>query len=310
MNTFSPGSSPGTISLGQGVVHFPPPKEATDRISRFLADPQNHKYKLVDGIPELLEALGRKLSVENKIALGPHSRVIVTAGGNMAFFNAILAIAIGLIVIYVWPKRRRLGMIWVIGVCAIYAIMALPVTAQAITNRLPSITIREATPVPVALLIVLDGDNRRGRAVIAQRILASTQPKAVWVLGSSWMIDPLLQAGVPDMVARHNPTAANTREQMRQVAAMSAKAAPGRTVVVASRLQVARVAALAAALNTNPDIVSAPVDDEPPTQGWRRFLPTYIALRVSRDALYEHAALWWYARQGWIDLSRLAPVTR
>jgi aspartate/methionine/tyrosine aminotransferase len=84
---------PGTISLGQGVVHFGPPREATDRIARFLADPQNHKYKLVDGIPELLEALARKLAAENGIAVGTHNRVMVTAGGNMAFFNALLAIA-------------------------------------------------------------------------------------------------------------------------------------------------------------------------------------------------------------------------
>jgi aspartate/methionine/tyrosine aminotransferase len=84
---------PGTISLGQGVVHFPPPPEATARIDHFLADPQNHKYKLVDGIPELLDALTVKLAAENGIAIGPQNRVIVTAGGNMAFFNALLAIA-------------------------------------------------------------------------------------------------------------------------------------------------------------------------------------------------------------------------
>jgi len=48
---------PGTISLGQGVVHFPPPREATNAIARFLADPENHKYKLVDGIADLFPAL-------------------------------------------------------------------------------------------------------------------------------------------------------------------------------------------------------------------------------------------------------------
>jgi hypothetical protein len=29
-------------------------------------------------------------------------------------------------------------------------------------------------------------------------------------------------------------------------------------------------------------------------------VPTYIALRVSRDALYEHAALAYYRSRGWI----------
>ena len=85
--------NPGTISLGQGVVRYGPPPEASERISRFLSDPQNHKYKAVEGIPELVQILEQKLLAENKIAVAPRSRVVVTAGGNMAFFNALLAIA-------------------------------------------------------------------------------------------------------------------------------------------------------------------------------------------------------------------------
>ena len=84
---------PGTISLGQGVVHYGPPQQAIDAIGRFLADPQNHKYHSVEGIAPLTEALSGKLAAENGIAVGPENRVVVTAGGNMAFFNALLAIA-------------------------------------------------------------------------------------------------------------------------------------------------------------------------------------------------------------------------
>lgn len=84
---------PGTISLGQGVVHYGPPPEAIEAIKPFLADPANHKYKPVEGIHELTTALERKLAAENGIQVAPGSRVVVTAGGNMAFFNALLAIA-------------------------------------------------------------------------------------------------------------------------------------------------------------------------------------------------------------------------
>ncbi len=84
---------PGTISLGQGVVHYGPPPEAIEQIQTFLADPQNHKYNSVEGIPGLISAIEHKLAAENGIATQPHSRVVVTAGGNMAFFNALLAIA-------------------------------------------------------------------------------------------------------------------------------------------------------------------------------------------------------------------------
>ena len=85
--------SPGTISLGQGVVAHGPPPEAIAQLQRFLAEPENHKYKPVVGLPELLSAFEEKLRVENNILLGDLSRLVITAGGNMAFLNALLAIA-------------------------------------------------------------------------------------------------------------------------------------------------------------------------------------------------------------------------
>lgn len=84
---------PGTISLGQGVVWYGPPPAALDRLAPFLADPGNHKYQAVGGIPELLERIETKLADENGIALRDGQQVVVTAGANMAFLNALLAIA-------------------------------------------------------------------------------------------------------------------------------------------------------------------------------------------------------------------------
>ena len=84
--------NPGTISLGQGVVSYGPPPEALDSIRDFLADPENHKYKPVQGIPPLLAALQKKLAAENSIGAAI-DRIFVTAGGNLAFTNALLAIA-------------------------------------------------------------------------------------------------------------------------------------------------------------------------------------------------------------------------
>ncbi len=84
--------NPGTISLGQGVVGYPPPPEAIEAVAGFAADPDNHKYGPVEGIPALLEAIRAKLAADNGIALTDDSRIVVTAGGNMAFANAVLAI--------------------------------------------------------------------------------------------------------------------------------------------------------------------------------------------------------------------------
>jgi aspartate/methionine/tyrosine aminotransferase len=85
-------SNPGTISLGQGVAYYGPPPQAIEAIQIFLADQENHKYKLVQGIPELLEAIERKLDAENNFSSLDGSRVVVTAGANMGFVNAILAV--------------------------------------------------------------------------------------------------------------------------------------------------------------------------------------------------------------------------
>ncbi len=84
---------PGTISLGQGVVSYPPPPQAVQQISRFLADPSLHHYQPVIGIPELIETIAAKLQAENGILVAPDLAVVVTAGSNMGFVNAILAIA-------------------------------------------------------------------------------------------------------------------------------------------------------------------------------------------------------------------------
>ncbi len=86
-------SRPGTISLGQGVVNYGPPPAALEQIAPFLADPANHKYQSVVGIPSLVAAIEQKLAAENGVHVGAESRVVVTAGGNMGFLNALLAIA-------------------------------------------------------------------------------------------------------------------------------------------------------------------------------------------------------------------------
>ena len=84
---------PGTISLGQGVVYYPPPPQAGQKVAEYFADPENHKYKPVDGIAPLKERLARKWRDEHGVDVEPSRRIVVTAGGNMAFMNAVLALA-------------------------------------------------------------------------------------------------------------------------------------------------------------------------------------------------------------------------
>ena len=84
--------TPHTISLGQGVVYYAPPPSAMDKLSRLDKSVDNHKYGPVEGISELRSGFNSKLRTENNINTDNGSRTIVTAGANMAFLNALLAI--------------------------------------------------------------------------------------------------------------------------------------------------------------------------------------------------------------------------
>jgi aspartate/methionine/tyrosine aminotransferase len=62
------------------------------RVRAWPSDGNDHKYGPVEGQPELVAALATKLRTENRLDLEA-SRIVVTAGGNMAFMNAVLAVA-------------------------------------------------------------------------------------------------------------------------------------------------------------------------------------------------------------------------
>ncbi|OUL26181.1 pyridoxal phosphate-dependent aminotransferase [Nostoc sp. 106C] len=85
-------NSPGTISLGQGVVSYSPPQSAIEFLAKFLAEPTNNLYKAVEGIPPLVATLATKLQAFNSIEINEENCIVVTAGSNMGFMNAILAI--------------------------------------------------------------------------------------------------------------------------------------------------------------------------------------------------------------------------
>jgi aspartate/methionine/tyrosine aminotransferase len=87
-------ATPGAISLGQGVVSYGPPREAIERAARFVASGEDHKYRPVQGIPELIDAIRAKHRAEQGFDPDEATRaVVVTAGGNMAFTNALMSIA-------------------------------------------------------------------------------------------------------------------------------------------------------------------------------------------------------------------------
>ncbi|MBL1262954.1 pyridoxal phosphate-dependent aminotransferase [Candidatus Methylomicrobium oryzae] len=85
--------NPGTLSLGQGMVSYPPPDSALDAIRDFGRQAEQHLYGSAFGYSPLLDLLRDKLRRENGIDTDTGTGVMITAGSNMAFLNVLLAIA-------------------------------------------------------------------------------------------------------------------------------------------------------------------------------------------------------------------------
>ncbi|NKB70632.1 MAG: pyridoxal phosphate-dependent aminotransferase [Candidatus Latescibacteria bacterium] len=86
-------ANPGTISLGQGVVHYPPPPQVFEAVARFGGEVSQHHYHAATGLPQLQDHLRAKLADQNDLGVGQDQFLMVTAGSNMAFYHSILALA-------------------------------------------------------------------------------------------------------------------------------------------------------------------------------------------------------------------------
>jgi uncharacterized SAM-binding protein YcdF (DUF218 family) len=223
---------------------------------------------------------------------------LIGTPGSIRFL--LLCVLAGMVVLRLWPHHRRVARLWLAFVTLTYLVMALPAVATTLAGRLPR---PETQPPAVArtdILVVFDGDNRRGRVRVAQQIFQTEAPDQVWVLGEPWMLDALATVGLPPSRLFLDDQTSNTRDQMARVERFVAERPTSRVGIIVSRLQAPRVAALAARHGVPALLIVSPIDHEPPMSGVEAFVPRYIALRVTRDALYEHAALAYYHWRGWI----------
>lgn len=219
--------------------------------------------------------------------------------GSLGFF--LLALAAAVLMLRIGRRLRPVGWVLLVATCAIYLALSLPVAARAIAGALPAVaTADPAGRGQIDLLVVLDGDNRKGRVVEARRVFGTAAPRQVWALGGDALPGDLTDAGIPSDRLASDPAPSTTREQMARVRALVADHPTASVALVASRIQIPRVAALAAASGLHVVLVPSPLDGPVAVSGPRRWLPSVSALHASRDALYEHAALAYYAWRGWI----------
>ena len=155
---------PGTISLGQGVVHYGPPRQAFESVAGFLENPRN-KYDAVDGTLELRRALEKKLRDENGIESGNGTRIFVTAGANMGFMNAVYAVADpGDEIIILKPYYFNHEM-------AICMANAKPVAVETDANYQPDLDAIEKAMTPRTRAVVTISPNNPTGAVYDESIL-------------------------------------------------------------------------------------------------------------------------------------------
>jgi len=220
--------------------------------------------------------------------------------GSIGFL--ILCGAIGVFMLSLGPRWRRIGWGWMIFVLIVYAVAALPIVSLGLAARLPPFS-------PVwqpdqsgkgDIVVVLSGDNPWGRARETRRVLDATTPRCVLVSGSPWFVRMVMAAGVPRDRLTVDNTTSTTREQIGKLGAWAEKCGAERVVLIASSLSMARVGALAATTGVPVVLAPSPLDEPPVSAGFRLGIPSYRALRLTRDALYEHMALAYYRRSRWI----------
>jgi uncharacterized SAM-binding protein YcdF (DUF218 family) len=227
----------------------------------------------------------------------------VGAPGSYGFL--VLCSAMGFLLIHVW-RRPILGRAWLFAIISVYLVLATPVAALHIADALTQYRpVPELTRLPIVdVVITFGGDNLRGRARETLRVFAAWPSARIVLFGDDWLRDQLLAGGIPPGQISHDPRPPNTIEQMVAVRDYVRTHPHEATAVVASRLQMPRIAAIADTMRLHITLLPSAADVEPPRAGPDRWLPRYTALRISRDAIYEYAALIYYRWKGFTQTDR------
>jgi uncharacterized SAM-binding protein YcdF (DUF218 family) len=227
----------------------------------------------------------------------------VGAPGSYGFL--VLCSAFGFLLIHVW-RRPILGRAWLFAVISAYLVLATPVAALYIADALTQYRpVSELANLPnVDVVITFDGDNVRGRARETLRVFAAWPSARILLFGDDWLRDELLAGGIPPGRITLDPRPPNTIEQMVAVRDYVRAHPHEAAAVVASRLQMPRIAAIAGTMQLHIALLPSPADVEPPREGPDRWLPRYTALRISRDTIYEYAALIYYRWKGFTQVDR------
>jgi hypothetical protein len=219
----------------------------------------------------------------------------IGAPGSLTF----LALCCGTGLLLRWAGYVRAGKVWLFAVYLSYVVGGLPPVSRFIESKLqplPPLPNDALSAPDIDAIVVLHGDNVLGRVRETLRLADSSTAPIVVALGDESFCRMVEEAGVPAPRLRCRSGPSTTRAQLLDVQEQIRRGVFKHPVLVASRLQMPRIRGVLAVTGVAATLAPSAVDDEP-----GRYLPSYLALRISRDALYEHVAIWHYRRQGWIE---------
>ena len=219
------------------------------------------------------------------------------SGGPGSVRLLVLLLAAGLTILVAVPRRRRAALIGLASVTLAYLVMATPAVADLTVRALPeSEPIADSDIQGIQTLFFFDGDNRFGRVREFERINRLARPERIYMLGRLSVYKDLRLMGIPSRQIEHDETLDNTSDQIRRTVDALAAHESGRAAILVSCLQAPRVRLLAGRAGLNLPVLAAPLDEDLPKGGIGRFVPSLAALAVTRDAIYEVAALAYYTR--------------
>ena len=248
--------------------------------------------------------------------------------GSVTFL--VLALAVGVLLLYRPGGARRWGRRWLTALVTAYWLLSVPVGAELLAALLSYGYDRVVSvPVGTRAIVVLDSGTNRVRAdgelietVSTLSALRSIEANRVWrLLPDSWVIiqggrwqedtafaaegetlkTRLIEAGVLKDRIVLDSQSRNTFEHARTLKPLLDRLHIEQFVLVTSPTHIRRATLTFRAQGLRPLPSAAPLRADDPDWHWTNVRPRASVLRLSEEALREYLGLVYYWSRGWLS---------
>lgn len=248
--------------------------------------------------------------------------------GSLSFL--LLAVSVGVVLLFLRGRSSNLGRIWLAGVAIGYWLLASPWAARALVWSLShgyqAISSPNASPSPGAIVVLGGGsvtnteDGRRLSALSDASALRALEGARLYqLLGAEWVVtsggpsargaEPessilahaMVELGVPADRILEEPDSDNTYAQAVNLKGLLASRGIDRFVLVTSGVHMPRAMGVFRHVGLEPTASPAPESSSPGAGGWQAILPSVRALETSQAAVREMLGLTYYCARGWLQ---------